>query len=292
MNRVTILVVALALASFGCDSSSEGTAGAGGSGGEGGTGGEGNATAVTIEFAAMVGAEVFVCGDTYDNLGATGASLVLSDFRFYVQDVELQNDAGEWVPVQLSENKFQNSNVALLDFEDGCGDGGNEDLNDQIVGTVPAGQYAGLSFKMGVPFEMNHVNSATAPSPLNLSALFWNWQGGYKFLRIDSGQFSETDWRMHLGSTGCEGDAMAGGVTSCANPNRVEVALDAFDVTTDTVVADYAALVDGADLRDDQAADSGCMSKPVDTDCGPLFQNLGLPFGDQSGGTQSFFSAE
>jgi len=34
------------------------------------------------------------------------------------------------------------------------------------------------------------------------------------------------------------------------------------------------------------------MSKPADTDCGPLFQNLGLPFGDQPGGTQSFFSAE
>jgi len=275
MNKVTILVVALALASFGCDSSSEG-----------------DATAVTIEFAAMVGDEAFVCGETYDNLGATGESLVLSDFRFYVQDVELQNGAGEWIPVQLSENKFQNSNVALLDFEDGCGDVGNEDLNDRVVGTVPAGQYAGLSFKMGVPFEMNHVNSATAPSPLNISALFWNWQGGYKFLRIDSGQFSEADWRMHLGSTGCEGDAMAGGVTSCANPNRVQVALDAFEVTTDTVVADYAALVDGADLGDDQAADTGCMSKPADTDCGPLFQNLGLPFGDQPGGTQSFFSAE
>jgi uncharacterized repeat protein (TIGR04052 family) len=254
--------------------------------------GSSNSQQVELAFAAVVGDEPFVCGETYDNLGTTGASLMLSDFRFYVQDVELQNSAGAWVPLQLTVNKFQNSNVALLDFEDGCGDVGNEDLNERVVGTVPAGQYDGLRFKMGVPFETNHVNSATAPSPLNLTALFWNWQGGYKFLRIDSGQFSEADWRMHLGSTGCEGDAMAGGVTSCANSNRVEVALDAFDVTTDTVVADYAALVDGADLEGDQAADTGCMSKPVDTDCGPLFQNLGLPFGDQPGGTQSFFSAE
>jgi hypothetical protein len=60
MNRTTILVVTLALASFGCDSSS---------GGAGGSGGGGSALAVTIQFAAKVGTEAFVCGDVYDNLG-------------------------------------------------------------------------------------------------------------------------------------------------------------------------------------------------------------------------------
>jgi len=247
---------------------------------------------VELSFAAVVGDEPFVCGEEYSNLGTTGASLVLSDFRFYVQDIELKNSAGDWVPVRLDDNKFQNNNVALLDFEDGCGAMGNPDLNDSVLGSVPAGDYAGLRFEMGVPFAMNHVNSATAPSPLNVSTLFWNWQGGYKFLRIDSGQFSETDWRMHLGSTGCDGDAMTGGVTACANSNRVQVALDTFVVASNTVVANYAALVEGANLGEDLAADPGCMSKPPDTDCGPLFKNLGLPFGDSDGGTQQFFSAE
>lgn len=247
---------------------------------------------VALSFAAVVGEEPFVCGETYENLGANGSSLVLSDFRFYVQDVALKNAAGAWVPVQLEENSFQNSGVALLDFEDGCGELGTPELNELVRGTVPPGDYDGLQFKMGVPFEINHVNSATAPSPLNLTSLFWKWQGGYKFIRIDSGQFSETDWRMHLGSTGCEGDPMAGGVTSCANGNRTEVELDAFDVSANTVVADFAALAEGAALDEDAAADAGCMSKPVDTDCGPLFANLGLPFGENPGGEQQFFSAE
>jgi uncharacterized repeat protein (TIGR04052 family) len=247
---------------------------------------------VELSFAAFVGDQPFVCGNTYDNLGANDTSLVLSDFRFYVQDVALKNAAGAWVPVQLEENSFQNSGVALLDFENRCGELGTPELNDRVRGSLPAGDYDGLRFKMGVPFEINHVNSATAPSPLNLTSLFWNWQGGYKFLRIDSGQFSETDWRMHLGSTGCEGDPMAGGVTSCANGNRVEVELGAFDASTNTVVADYATLVEGAALDDDMAADAGCMSKPADTDCGPLFANLGLPFGETPAGTQRFFSAE
>ncbi len=261
-----------------------------------GCGDDGNAPPeaqdVALSFAAVVGEEPFVCGDTYENLGANGTPLVLSDFRFYVQDVALKNAVGAWVPVQLEENSFQNSGVALLDFEDGCGELGTPELNERVRGTVPPGDYDGLRFKMGVPFEINHVNSATAPSPLNLTSLFWNWQGGYKFLRIDSGQFSETDWRMHLGSTGCEGDPMVGGVTSCANGNRVEVEFAAFDASSSTVVADYAALVEGAALDDDVAADAGCMSKPADTDCGPLFANLGLPFGENPGGEQQFFSAE
>ena len=261
-----------------------------------GCGDDGNAPPeqqdVALSFAAVVGEEPFVCGNTYENLGANGTPLVLSDFRFYVQDVALKNAAGAWVPVQLEANSFQNSGVALLDFEDGCGELGTPELNEIVRGTVPPGDYDGLQFKMGVPFEINHVNSATAPSPLNLTSLFWNWQGGYKFLRIDSGQFSQTDWRMHLGSTGCEGDPMAGGVTSCANGNRVEVEFAAFDASTSTVVADYAALVEGAAIDRDAAADAGCMSKPVDTDCGPLFANLGLPFGENPGGEQQFFSAE
>jgi len=261
-----------------------------------GCGDDGSATQeqqdVDLSFAAVVGDQPFVCGDTYENLGANDTSLVLSDFRFYVQEVALKNAAGAWVPVQLEENSFQNSGVALLDFEDDCGELGDPELNDSVRGTVPAGEYDGLRFKMGVPFEINHVNSATAPSPLNLTSLFWNWQGGYKFLRIDSGQFSETDWRMHLGSTGCEGDAMAGGVTGCANGNRTEVEFDAFDASANTVLADYEALVEGAALDQDIAADAGCMSKPADTDCEPLFTNLGLPFGENPAGTQIFFSAE
>ena len=266
--------IALGALPFGCGDSSSGS------------------QQVELEFAAVVDDAPFVCGEMYDELGANGTSLMLSDFRFYVQDVELKNGDGEWVPVQLDENQFQTNNVSLLDFEDGCGEVGNEDLNDRVVGTAPDGEYEGLRFTMGVPFEINHGNHSTAPTPLNITSMFWNWQGGYKFLRIDSGQFSESDWRMHLGSTGCEGDAQAGGVTACANPNRVEVVLDPFDLTSNTVVADYAALVEGAALDEDQAADAGCMSKPADTDCGPLFKNLGLPFGGSDAGEQQFFSVE
>ena len=122
----------------------------------------------------------------------------------------------------------------------------------------------------------------------------WNWQGGYKFLRIDSGSLSENDWRMHLGSTDCDGDPLSGGTTMCTNPNRVEVVFDDFDPATDTIVADFAALVAGAALNENQPETPvGCMAGPMDGDCAPLFDNLGLPFaGEAPSGEQIFFSVE
>jgi uncharacterized repeat protein (TIGR04052 family) len=276
-----ILVAALALAGFGCDSSS------------GGTGG--TSQPVTIDFAAMVGDQVFVCGTTYDNLGADDSSLEVSDFRFYVEGLELKNADGDYVAIDLDTegNIWQVDNVALLDFEDGCTDLGNEATNTLVTGTVPEGSYDGLRFKMGVPFELNHQNPATAEPPLNLTSLEWDWQGGYKFLRIDTGTFSMTDWRMHLGSTGCDGDPIAGGTTVCTTPNRADVEFDAFDPESDTVVANFAALVEGAALDVNQPETPvGCMAGPNDSDCAALFENLGLPFDGSVPGTQQFFSVE
>jgi uncharacterized repeat protein (TIGR04052 family) len=305
MNRVVILLAALALASTGCsDSSGDGGTGggSGGVGGEGGSaaaggaGGEGGGGTqdVTLTFKAVVGAETFECGNTYDELGANGTSLQVSDFRFFVQSVELKNAAGDYVPVTLAENDWQAEGTALLDFEDGCTDLGTEPMNATLSGTIPEGSYDAIRFQMGVPFDVNHDNPATAPSPLNLTSMHWNWQGGYKFLRIDSGNFSMTDWRMHLGSTMCDGDPVSGGTTSCGAPNRVDVEFEGFDAASDVILADMAALVEGAALDENQAETPvGCMAGPSDSDCAPLFDNLGLAFGgEEPSGPQQFFSVE
>jgi uncharacterized repeat protein (TIGR04052 family) len=274
MKKLTVSVVVLALA--GCGES-----------------GGAAPQEVTIEFAAKVGTQDFVCGQTYDNLGANDTSLQLSDFRFYVQSVELEDGDGNYVAVTLDTNNWQSEGTALLDFEDGCGGLGDEGMNALVRGTAPAGDYDGIRFEMGVPFEQNHRNPATSPPPLNLTSMQWNWQGGYKFLRIDSGSFSMSDWRMHLGSTACDGDPVAGGTTACGAPNRVVVVLDTFDPDADTVVADYAMLVEGAELDVNQMETPvGCMSGPMDGDCAPLFDNLGLPFGGSTPTAQRFFSVE
>jgi hypothetical protein len=47
------------------------------------------------------------------------------------------------------------------------------------------------------------------------------------------------------------------------------------------VVADVAALFAQTNLDVNQASTAaGCMSSPTDEDCAPIFQRLGLPFGN------------
>ena len=143
---------------------------------------------VAINFEAWVGDEEFACGESYEGVGVNESTITPTDFRFYVSDVALINEDGNAVPLELEQDgKWQYQNTALLDFEDGTNacDNGTAEMNTTVVGTVPEGDYQSIQFTMGVPEELNHEDAAIAPSPLNLTSMWWNWQGGYKFLRVD-----------------------------------------------------------------------------------------------------------
>jgi len=278
-----------------------------GAGGQGaaGSGGSG-AQAVTIDVEAHVGAAPFDCTSTYPGLGTAGTEVGLSDFRFYVTDVRLlEVGTGAEVAMSLTQDGLwqhtadgasAGQGVALLDFEDGAGSclNGTSETNTSIVGSVPEGEYDGIKFVLGVPHELNHADVATAPSPLNLSAMFWNWNGGYKFLRVDSSPVASPDpFNMHLGSTMCMGDPELGEVVTCGNPNRTEVELAAFDASTDVIVFDYAALVANSDLTVNQVGAPGCQSMPTDTDCVEPFAAIGIDHTNGSLlGTQAVFHVE
>ncbi len=253
---------------------------------------------VEIAFTAALGAQEAACGTVYEGVGAGGDSLELHDLRLYVHDVRLVDDSGNEVAVALEQDGvFQDGDVALLDFEDataGCAEAGTAEVHHGVVGTVPEGRYVGLRFVVGVPFERNHENHALAASPLNLTAMFWSWQAGYKFMRVDgvvdAGLETEALLRFHLGSTGCAADA-GGDVTGCANENRVEVALTGFDPDADRVKLDLGALLASVDVGANAAdASSGCMSGPSDPDCLGYFAALGLPFGGAPAGVQQVFT--
>jgi len=174
-------------------------------------------------------------------------------------------------------------------------------MNVPITGKVPAGSYSGIRFTLGVPFNKNHADPLTQPSPLNLTALFWVWNAGHKFARLD---FSSTGiprgFFVHLGSTGCTpNDTKLTIPTSCKFPNRVEVTFSSFELSRDAVIADLGALLRDTNVDVSQnkpeAEDSGmrmgagCMSGPTTADCVGLFANFGLPLGDHARGTQKFF---
>ncbi|MBE9047862.1 metallo-mystery pair system four-Cys motif protein [Pleurocapsales cyanobacterium LEGE 10410] len=143
---------------------------------------------IAIDFEAWVGNREFTCGESYDAVGAGESTVTPTDFRFYVSDVALIDEDGNAIPLELEQDgKWQYQNVALLDFEDGTSacDNGTAEMRTMVVGTIPEGDYQSLQFTLGVPEQLNHKDAAIAPSPLNLTSMWWNWQGGYKFLRVD-----------------------------------------------------------------------------------------------------------
>ncbi|MEZ4631927.1 MAG: metallo-mystery pair system four-Cys motif protein [Deinococcales bacterium] len=235
---------------------------------------------ITLDFAAMVGEQAALCDQMYEGVGAAATKVEFQDLRFYVSNLRLINHDGEEVAVVLEQdNKWQYQDVALLDFEDGsgkCAQGGNAALNHQIKGSVPTGDYQGLSFSLGVPFALNHADVTTAPAPLNISSMWWSWQGGYKHMRIDvfsessmsmmannttdANQQSQTKstgghgaasnglWPIHIGSTGCISDASTlAPLSECSNPNVVAVNLPEFQLG-DLIVADISQLLAGVDV--------------------------------------------
>jgi uncharacterized repeat protein (TIGR04052 family) len=233
---------------------------------------------VGIRFAAKVGDQDAVCGQTYENVGASESQIEITDLRFYISNVRLINSAEEEVPLTLAQDDlWQYQNLALLDFEDGsgqCRDTGNEPLNDQLTGSIPAGDYSGIAFDVGIPFELNHLDSTTAPSPLNVGAMWWYWQDGYKFVRVDL-LLNEDIWIFHLGSTGCTAsDFSIAPSKPCRNPNVAPIRLDDFNFETDVIVADVSTLLATLDMV--QSTEPGCMSENGDADCRSAFPAFGL----------------
>lgn len=251
---------------------------------------------VTIRFKAMAGSEELACGKSYTGIGATKSTITPRDFRFYVHNLRLVDDAGKEVAVELKQDdKWQLDNVALLDFENATGScaNGTPETNSAVTGTVAAdgARFVGLRFTLGVPFEKNHTDLTKMPPPLNLTALAWVWNAGRKFARLD---FSSTGvprgYAVHLGSTGCMPNETQTTIpTTCSEPNRVEVDFPGFDASRDIVVADLGALLQDSNVDQGGRMMSGCMSGPKTAACGPLFTNLGLPFPNQETRPQTFF---
>jgi uncharacterized repeat protein (TIGR04052 family) len=277
---------------------------------------------VAISFGLFAGRQSVDCGHDIKGLGGRQVGAKLHDARFYVSAPTLIDNAGKEVPIELDRNDWQYANVALLNFASKSANcQGMSALNDRITGSAPRGDYRGLSFVVGVPVTargddgkdvaLNHSNSATAPAPLDIQSMSWNWQAGRKFMKIEvdpdggvtrlplpplpgkpasgdsaseqkhpDGTITVVTWMLHLGSTGCKGDPLTGGVISCAGANRIPVKFENFDREKQRVVLDLEALFSGVDLSRDGGGATGCMSASTDPECGPIFAKLGLNLSD------------
>lgn len=172
---------------------------------------------------------------------------------FYVSNVKQKKT------LTIGKNEFSNSSVALI--------GANCNNNSwQITLTDELKSAQSLSFDIGVPFELNHANPLTAPAPLNVSEMFWSWQLGHKFLRLDAEEFS-----FHLGSTGCQSPSrLRPATTECQFPNRFTFNISSFQLNK-PIVFDLDALLTNANTS------KSCMSEQQNSNCQALFSQLRTP---------------
>lgn len=256
----------------------------------GGGGGDDGPKSITLEFAAYAGTTPVRCGALVRGLGSGSVDAQIKDFRFYVSNVKLIRADGSDVALTLGANDDWNytagSNaVTLVDLEDGsgsCGDG-NVATNVSVKGTVPAGDYVGVKMTMGVPFELNHSDYATAPKPLDIQAMAWSWQSGRKFAKIEvtdpvgaTGTWRDKTFNVHLGSTGCTGNPASGQTVSCRTPNRMDFHFHTFNPATQKIAVDVKALLDGTDITVNQAGAAGCMSGGTDPECLNVFKAMAI----------------
>ena len=170
-------------------------------------------------------------------------------------------------PLEESEGKVQ-----LL--TENC-DGESQWRFDALV----KGESNQLFFEIAVPFSKNHLNPLMQQPPLNDSTMFWNWQLGHKFFRIDVVSDNK-NWFFHLGSLGCVSPApVRSPKEPCSQPNRVKVALPLNQ--TNTINLNLDALVKGVVL----SSDNSCMSDLKTPSCSVLLDNVGV------NGSQKIFTS-
>lgn len=255
---------------------------------------------VDIKFTAVAGEAPVACGTPIEGLGTTAQAAQLQDLRFFVSEVSLIRKGGKQVPLKLAKNSAYRitrggAGVTLIDLENGtgsCAVDGTKGMNAVVRGTVPKGNYVGVRWTVGVPFDLNHTDAPAVPAPLNSAAMAWSWQSGRKFTKIEfadpggaTGAWTAKTFFVHLGSAGCEGNPATGATVKCAASNRPAVRLKKFDPAKQQVAVDVQAMLAGNDITVNKGNAPGCMSGATDPECAGVFSAFGLK------GSQTVFRA-
>lgn len=141
------------------------------------------AAPLTVTLSLMDGTEPFF----YHNpLKVNGQILKVEEVKFYVSEVALVRADGREVPVP---------GLSLAHLQKGTPPQNIEIFKSE----VPAGEYRGLRFNIGVPRDLNHRDATVAQAPLNVEqGMYWAWNSGYIFFSLH-GQSGDQKVANHVG---------------------------------------------------------------------------------------------
>lgn len=147
------------------------------------------AAPVELKINLRVGDQPLQFGQTYQT--PQGQRYQLDLLKFYISEVALVRPDGREVRVD---------GLVLAEFK--------RDAPTQGVSVmkmdVPAGQYRGIRFNVGVPRELNHLDAGTQQMPLGVnSGMYWAWNPGYIFYRLEGIALlpeGNQKWVIHMGT--------------------------------------------------------------------------------------------
>jgi uncharacterized repeat protein (TIGR04052 family) len=191
----------------------------------------------------------------------------VSQLQFYLHGLSIKDTQGNWYPLDLTSADSKTPNIALL--------GGvcPNRLNLSLLGysQLNEAKITAIKFKMGVPSKENHKNPITQAYPLNQADMFWVWQTGHKFLRLEL-QNQSKQWAFHLGSTGCQSASpVRPPKQPCRHPNLVNVLVEKFS-NQQKIIIHLDQLLGSINLE----KSSGCQSDRNNPDCRTLFKHLNV----------------
>ena len=131
-----------------------------------------NGVALKLYFQGRFGADTLKTGRKF--LTAGGDSVRFETAKFYVSEIALVDSTGK------SHYLVGTHLVDMLDSASVAR--GYAIVNLKAI----PGTYRGVRFSIGVPYDQNHLDAATQASPLGTaSGMFWGWNYGYIFNRIE-----------------------------------------------------------------------------------------------------------
>ena len=136
-----------------------------------------------IEFDHQIGHSGLVMGSEAYTFGAN-TNVKINTVKYYVSNVVLEKEDGTTFIVDDSYHLVDGSNASSLDF---------------LIDDIPSDSYHKISFMVGVDEPRNTAGAQEgALDPAN--GMFWSWNNGYIFLKLEGTYGSEEDnFTYHIG---------------------------------------------------------------------------------------------
>lgn len=184
-----------------------------------------------IRIEGTFGTTPFALNQSYTTV--SGDTVRFSMARFYLSELSVIDTLGRAIPVRVTDTTstatIDNQTVTLLDYATA------QNGAFELTLRAKPGVYRGVKFNVGVPFDLNHRDASILPKPLNVDqGMFWSWNSGYIFHRLE-GNFdslgTSRNFLYHIGGDNRNLTVQLATLTG-ASATRFEVAANGSSIFT------------------------------------------------------------